>query len=169
MFFLDKVSFTFTFFKGLKFPSGVELKETITWRYNPENQTFSVVAEGDNTDSAGFTVYYNGQKITKENNLVTIYDKKSFNLDYLSVYAESIDAVVEVKPQFEVLSEGYNYVLITVTSNNRVDFEHIQVVFDLQQTKEEKSAGCSAMTPLLSSLTLLPACALIMKKRGKRA
>ena len=160
--------FTFTFYEGLKFPSGVQLKETVTWKYDPAKKTFNVLEEENATDETAFSVYYNGQKITKENNLVTIYDKKAFNLEYLSVYAESVGATVEVAPQFESLSNGYNYLVITVTAKNKVDFEHLQVVFDLQQVEEETKSGCSSTVSLCSGLTLLPACVWILTKRSKR-
>ena len=162
-------AFTFTFYEGLKFPSGVELKETITWRYDPEKKIFNIVETDEAEDEAGFTVYYNGQKITKENNLVTIYDKKTFNLEYLSVYTDSVGATTEIQPQFETLSDGYNYVLIKVKAKNRRDFEHLQVVFDLQQLEEETSEGCSSTASFASGLAILPACVLMLKKRGKRA
>ena len=161
--------FTFTFYEGLKFPSGVELKETVTWKYDPAKKLFSVTTDENTADEAGFSVYYNGQKITKENNLVTIYDKKAFNLDYLFVYTESAGATVEVAPQFDGLSDGYNYLTVTVTAENKVDFEHLQVVFDLQQAEEEKKSGCSSTVSLCSGLAILPACAWILTKRGKRA
>ena len=162
-------AFTFTFYEGLKFPSGVELKETVTWKYDPETKTFDMVAEEGESDEAGFSVYYNGQKITKENNCVTIYDKKAFNLGYLSVYAESVGTTIEIEPQFEDLSSGYNYVLITVKAQNKVDFEHLQVVFDLQQVEEQSSSGCSSTTPFIGCFTALSACGLVLMKRGKRA
>ena len=109
------------------------------------------------------------KKITKENNCVTIYDKKAFNLDYLSVYAESVGTTIEIEPQFEDLSSGYNYVLITVKAQNKVDFEHLQVVFDLQQVEEQSSSGCSSTTPFIGCFTALSACGLVLMKRGKRA
>ena len=162
--------FTFTFYEGLKFPSGVELKETITWKYNPETQTFSKVATDDAPDKASFTVYYNGQKITKDNNLVTIYDKNAFSLDYLSVYTESVGATVTIEPKFETLASGYNYLLVTVEAENRVAFEHLQVVFDLQQTEAPTTgSGCASTVSLMSCWVLLPACAFIVTKRSKRA
>ena len=160
--------FTFTFFKGLKFPSGVELKETVTWEYDPAKKTFSMVSEEEKSDATAFSVYYNGQELTKENNLVTIYDKKAFSLEYFFVYAESASATVEIQPQFETLSDGYNYVLVTVTSKNRVDFEHLQVVFDLQQVEEKTGSGCSSTVSLFGSFALLPVCLFVLIKRSKR-
>ena len=50
-------AFTFTFYEGLKFPSGVELKETVTWRYNPETQTFALLEESAAPNETGFTVW----------------------------------------------------------------------------------------------------------------
>lgn len=161
--------FTFTFYEGLKFPSGVELKETVTWRYDPETKTFSMVEEEDvSEDEAAFSVYYNGQKITKENNLVTIYDKRAFDLKYLSVYAESMEATIEIEPQFDTLSAGYNYVLITAKAKNKVDFEHIQVVFDLQQVEEENASGCASSTSFVGSLIALSVCGVLLRKRSKK-
>ena len=161
-------AFTFTFYEGLKFPSGVELKETITWRYDPETQTFNTVADDTAANDAGFSVYYNGQQITKDNNLVTVYDKSAFTLNYLSVYTESVGATVTIEPQFENLTDGYNYLLITVTAKNRVDFEHLQVVFDLQQV-EEKSSGCASSTAFVSVFAMLPLCGVALVKRSKQA
>ena len=161
--------FTFTFYAGLKFPSGVELKETVTWQYNPDTQTFSkleVEAEPNETD---FTVYYNGQEITKENNLVTIYDKDAFNLDFLSVETKSVRATVEIDTKFDGLTDGYNYVLVVVQAENRVDFEHLQIVFDLQQTATPASEGCSSITPCVGVIAILSACGLAFVKRSERA
>ena len=162
-------AFTFTFYEGLKFPSGVELKETVTWQYNPETQTFGIVDEKSEPNETGFTVYYNGQELTKENNLVTIYDKDAFSLDYLTVETKSIAATVEVKAQFEDLVDGYNYLLITVQAENRVDFERLQIVFDLQQVEEADAKGCSSVTPCMSVLTILSAYGFVLVKRSKRA
>lgn len=159
--------FTFTFYEGLRFPSGVELKETVTWVYNPSSRTFSQ-AKATASDEASFTVFYNGQKITKENNLVTIYDKDAFNLDYLTVETESLAAVVEIEPQFTKLQDGYNYLLVTCKAENSVDFEHLQIVFDLQQTAAETN-GCGSVTPsALGAVLLLAGCAIVAKK-GKQA
>lgn len=162
-------AFTFTFYEGLKFPSGVELKKTITWRYDPAKKTFYVVNEESADDEAGFSVYYNGQKITKENNLVTIYDKTAFHLEYLSVYTESVEATIEIESQFEDLSSGYNYVLITVKAQNRVDFEHLQVVFDLQQVEEKTSSGCSSTASAVGCAAALATCGVVLIRRSKRA
>lgn len=161
-------AFTFTFYEGLKFPNGVELKETITWKYDPETKTFDVVADEGKADEAGFSVYYNGQQITKENNLITIYDKKAFSLEYLSVYTDSVGATIEIEPQFEELSSGYNYVLITVKAQNQVEFEHLQVVFDLQQAKEETS-NCASTTSFSGCFVVFSMCGLMLIKRSKRA
>ena len=160
-------AFTFTFYEGLKFPSGIELKETVTWQYDPETQTFDKIVDDTAPNEAGFSVYYNGQEITKDNNLVTVYDKAAFNLNYLSVYTESVGATVTIEPQFEDLADGYNYLLITVRAKNRVDFEHLQVVFDLQQV-EEQSSGCASSTAYLSAVAMLPLCSLAFVKRSKR-
>ena len=159
-------AFTFTFYEGLKFPSGVELKETVTWVYNPHTQTFSIVEESEK-DEAGFSVYYNGQKITKENNLVTIYDKAAFSFDNLSIYTESIHASVKIEAKFDELVAGYNYVLVTVTAENKVDFEHLQIVFDLQQTVVEEASGCSSSASVMSGTIALLACGIFLKKRSK--
>ena len=161
-------AFTFTFYKGLKFPSGVELKETVTWRYNPETQTFSRVDEKSEPNETGFTVYYNGQEITKENNLVTIYDKAAFNLEYLSVETKSNDAIVTIEPQFESLQDGYNYLLITVQAENEVDFDHIQVVFDLQQGSETEDKGCSSSASCVGVVAIVTACGLATLKRREQ-
>ena len=161
--------FTFTFYEGLKFPSGVEVKETVTWQYNPDTQTFSrleVEAEPNETE---FTVYYNGQEITKENNLVTIYDKAAFNLDFLTVETASVRATVEIDPKFEDLADGYNYLLIVVQAENRIDFEHLQIVFDLQQTECLEEKGCSSVTPCVGVFAILSACGLAFVKRSERA
>ena len=162
-------AFTFTFYEGLKFPSGVELKETVTWQYNPETQTFALIDEKPSPSETGFTVYYNGQEITKENNLVNIYDKAAFNLEYLSVETKSIAATVSIEPQFETLTEGYNYLLITVQAENKVNFAHLQVVFHLQQTEAPDTSGCSSVTPCASVFAILSACGLAVVKRSKRA
>ena len=162
-------AFTFTFYEGLKFPSGVELKETVTWRYNPETQTFALLEESTAPNETGFTVYYNGQEITKENNLVNIYDKAAFNLDYLSIETESIAATVSLDQQFEELVEGYNYLLITVQAENKVDTAHLQVVFHLQQTEAPATSGCFSVTPCVSVFAILSACGLVVVKRSKRA
>ena len=160
--------FTFTFYKGLKFPSGVELKETVTWRYNPQLQTFSQVEESEAND-AGMSVYYNGQKLTKENNLVTIYDKESFSFDNLLVQTDSVFATVEIQPQFETLEEGYNYLLITCKAENNVDFEKLQVVFDLQQAEGPKSSGCGSVVSSVSCLMTVLSCGVFVMKRSKQA
>ena len=160
--------FTFTFYEGLKFPSGVELKETVTWAYNPQTRTFSQV-ETSESNETGFSVYYNGQKLTKENNLVTIYDKDTFDMDNLLVLADSVSATVEIEPKFETLSDGLNYLLITCRAENSIDFDHMQVVFDLQQTEEEKSLGCGSVVSSVSGLTLVLACGMYVCKRGKQA
>ena len=163
-------AFTFTFYEGLKFPSGVEIKETVTWRYNPDTQTFAKVEEEASPDETGFTVYYNGQKITKENNLITIYDKDAFNLDFLSIETESVRATVTMDRRFEELADGYNYLLITVQAENRVDVERLQVVFDLQQSKGSADGnGCSSMASCASVFAVLTACGLVLVKRSKRA
>ena len=161
-------AFTFTFYEGLKFPSGVELKETVTWKYDPAAKTFAMVAAEGAADEAGFSVYYNGQKITKEDNLVTIYDRKAFSLDYLTVYAENYEANVTIEPQFESLSDGYNYLLITVKAKNKVDFEHLQIVFDLQQVELPAEEGCSSTVSLWGGLALIPALALVCAKRSEK-
>ena len=160
--------FTFTFYEGLKFPSGVELKETITWLYDPVTKTFNQVLESE-PDEAGFEVYYNGQKITKDNNLVTIFDKDAFSLDNLTVCANSASASVVIEPQFETLEKGYNYLLITVKAENKVDFEHLQIVFDLQQTELPVASGCSSAVSSVGCFAILGACGLVLTKRGKRA
>ena len=159
-------AFTFTFYEGLKFPSGVELKETVTWVYNPQTRTFSQV-EASEPNETGFSVYYNGQKLTKENNLVTIYDKDAFSLDNLLVLTDSVSATLVVEQKFQTLEDGYNYVLITCKAENDIDFEYMQIVFDLQQT-EEKS-GCAAVMSPISGCIMLLACGVCVLKRGKRA
>ena len=114
-------------------------------------------------------VYYNGQKITKDNNLVTIFDKDAFSLDNLTVCANSADASVVIEPQFETLEKGYNYLLITVKAENKVDFEHLQIVFDLQQTELPVASGCSSAVSSVGCFAILGACGLVLTKRGKRA
>ena len=47
--------FTFTFYEGLKFPSGVELKETVTWKYDPAKKLFSVIAPMYQDQNGGYT------------------------------------------------------------------------------------------------------------------
>ena len=158
--------FTFTLYEGLKFPSGVELKETVTWVYNPQTRTFSQV-EASEPNETGFSVYYNGQKLTKENNLVTIYDKDAFSLDNLLVLTDSVSATLVIEQKFQTLEDGYNYVLITCKAENDIDFEYMQIVFDLQQT-EEKS-GCAAVMSPISGCIMLLACGVCVLKRGKRA
>ena len=145
--------FTFTFYEGLKFPSGVELKETVTWVYNPTTRSFSQVETDGDSSAAGFALYYNGQEITKENNLVTIYDKAAFSLDNLFVIPDGAYSMVEIEPQFETLTDGYNYVLVTCKAENGVDFEYVQVVFDLQQMEADE--GCSSAVASVGGLALL--------------
>ncbi len=161
--------FTFTFYEGLKFPSGVELKETVSWVYDPASKTFSKITESEPNET-GFTAYYNGQKITKDNNLVTIFDKDTFSFDNLTIQANSVDATVVIEPQFETLEAGYNYVLVTVKAENEVDFEHLQIVFDLQQTEPVVAAtGCASALSSIGSFAILAACGLVLTKRSKRA
>ncbi len=159
--------FTFTFYEGLKFPSGVELKETVTWVYNPETRTFTKV-ENTDENGVGFSVYYNGQKLTKENNLVTIYDKATFDLDNLSIVPDSVSSTIEVEQKFEELTAGYNYLLITCKAANGIDFEHMQVVFDLHQTVAGKEKGCSSALSSVCGTVLLLACGVAVLKRGKQ-
>ena len=126
-------TFTFTLYEGLKFPSGVELKETVTWVYNYQTRTFSQIPNESEENDADFNVYYNGQKITPENNLVTIYDRKAFSLDNFYVEKSSVSANVQIEPLFNSLVDGYNYVIITCTAEDKMTMKRIQVVFDLQQ------------------------------------
>ena len=159
--------FTLTFHEGLKFPSGVEVKETVTWVYDPMARTFQQSKEAA-PDETGFTVFYNGQKISKENNLVMIYDRDAFNLDFLTVQTESMLSSVEIEPQFTTLQDGYNYVLITCKAENAIDFEHIQIVFHLVQT-EEVTSGCGGViSSACGAIVLLAGCAIFIK-RGKQA
>lgn len=162
-------AFTFTFYEGLKFPSGVELKETVTWRYDPDTQTFSKMSLGAAANETGFSVYYNGQELTKENNVVTIYDRAAFSLDYLTVQAKSINATVNVEKKFEELTDGYNYLLITVQAENKVDFDYLQVVFDLQQVEEPDEKGCSSVASCAGVIAMLTACGFVVTKRSKKA
>ena len=115
-----------------------------------------------------YELFLNGQKITKGDNLVTIYDRKAFSLDYFTVYAENYEANVTIEPQFESLSDGYNYLLITVKAKNKVDFEHLQIVFDLQQVELPAEEGCSSTVSLWGGLALLPALALVYAKRSEK-
>ena len=160
--------FTFTFYEGLRLPSGVELKETVTWIYNPQTKTFSEIQE-TSADESSFSVYYNGQKITKENNLVTIYDKNAFSMNNLYVTSESVSATLTIEPQFETLSEGLNYVLITCQAENKVDFEYLQVVFDLQPMQETKKSGCGSSIAAIGCLPILLAAGVCVARRSKEA
>ena len=72
---------------------------------------------------------------TKENNLVTLYDKQAFSLDNLSIHTNDINATYEVKQDFDSLEDGFNYVLVTCRSENRLQTQRLQIVFDLQQHK----------------------------------
>lgn len=167
--------FTFTFYEGLKFPSGVEIKETVTWKYNPATQAFSQVPNETNPSDANFSVYYNGQKVTKENNLVTIYDKQAFSIDNFYVFTSDVFATVEIQPQFETLADGYNYVIIVCKSANNVYIQRMQVVFDLQQYAEPTQmnkwvkitlwVGIPIVT--LSAITV-PTVMILAKKRRKK-
>ena len=160
--------FTFTFYEGLKFPSGVELKETVTWIYDAQLNTFHVLNECAPNDT-GMSVYYNGQKLTKDNNLVTIYDKEAFSFDNLLVLADSAYATVEIEPQFETLSDGHNYLLITCTAENNLDFEQLQVVFDLQQAEEATVSGCGSIVSSVGCLMTVLSCGIFVMKRSKQA
>ena len=124
--------FVITLHKGLKFPSGVEVKEDVTWEYDPVLEQFSEVpAATDDKDSA-FAAYYNGQEVTPEDNTVLIYDKEAFSLNNLKVYPKSVSATYTVEPMFDDLAEGQNYLMVTCVAGNRYDSSRMQMVFDLQ-------------------------------------
>ena len=161
-------SFTFTFYEGLKFPSGVEVKQTVSWVYNPETRTFSQIPNENDPKNCEFSVFYNGQQITKDDNLVVIYDEDAFSFDNLSVKSSSPTATIEIEPQFETLNSGYNYVLITCRAENNVDFKHLQVVFDLQQVEEEIDGGCNGAITSGGFGGLIFALGAFLIKRSKR-
>ena len=160
--------FVFTFYAGLKFPSGVELKETVTWKYNPETLSFSQIPNETDLKDPTFKAFYNGHELTNENNIITIYDKQAFNLDYLTVIPNSLAATVEIKPQFDELKDGDNYLLIVCRAGNKVDFVRLQIVFDLQQVEVD---GCSGAIGADAGflITIALSIGAILIKRSKRA
>ena len=105
--------------------------------------------------------------MTNENNIVTIYDKQAFNLDYLTVITNSLAATVEIKPQFDELKDGDNYLLIVCRAGNKVDFVRLQIVFDLQQIEVD---GCSGAIGADAGflITIALSIGALLSKRSKR-
>ena len=129
-----------------------------------------------NPNDAGFSVFYNGQKITKENNLVTIYDKDAFSLNNLSVFTSDVYATVEIVPQFETVVDGYNYVMIVCRSANGIHTQRMQVVFDLHQYVEPapkkdwlKIALWAGIPTVVVAIGAVTTIILVKKRRKKRA
>lgn len=158
--------YVFEFKAGLKFPSGVMLTSDSEWRFMPVERSFQKVDKSVGADDVGFTVNYNGKNLTKTDNTFKIADKSMFNLDYLYVRPNNLNANIEIEP---ILKESENryYVLITCTSENglkKSDF--FQAVIDYGGD-DTSGGGCSSG---INSGVLLPlalAATVCLRRRKK--
>lgn len=151
-------AFEITLYKGLRFPSGVELKETVSWKYDYKTRKFKKINLESDSSDASFSAYYNGNKLTKGNNLVTVY-QKDYKEALLSIFPESQSATYTVEPQFEKMHEGYNYLIVTCVAGDKVTRNSLQIVLNLvSQKKTDDSIPTIRLIKLIAFAVLLVLC-----------
>ncbi|MBO4252140.1 MAG: hypothetical protein J5911_05740 [Clostridia bacterium] len=158
--------YVFEFKAGLKFPSGVMLKSDSEWKFMLGERTFQKVDKSVSADDVGFTVNYNGKNLTKTDNAFKIADKSSFNLDYLYVKPDNLNATIEIESILKESEHRY-YVLITCTSENglkKSDF--FQAVIDYGGDDGEKG-GCSSGITSGAALPLALAAIICLRRKKK--
>lgn len=156
--------YNFSFKSGLKFPSGVMLKKDSDWKFIKSDGVFEKIDDSINASNADFIINYDGKTITDTDNLITVTDKEDFSLSKLYVKPVNPNATVTVKPEFDELAKGTNYVLITCTSQNKTKNNVRQLV--VKYVDEEKS-GCSSSvsTGSCALLALIPVLAIRRKRK----
>ncbi len=158
--------FVITLHKGLKFPTGVEIKEDVTWEYDPVLKQFSQLPNTADANESGFSVFYNGQEVTATDNTVALYGKEAFSLNNLKVYPKSSSSEYSVEPMFEEISEGQNYLLVTCTAANKYDSSQLQIVFDLKpQVTSYTIWGKVLSWGKIAAVVVLAACSVLLATR----
>ena len=138
-------SYTFSFKAGLKLPSGVVLKSDSEWKFVLSDRTFQKADKSVDASDVGFTVNYNGRILTKTDNLVTVSDKKDFDIGKLYVKPNNLNATISVEKTFDELVEGYNYLLISCISENGAKIsDDFQVVIKYLGENTSGKKGCSS-------------------------
>lgn len=157
--------YTFYFKKGLKFPSGVILKEDSNWKYIKSDGVFEKIDDSVDASDTSFVVNYDGKTITDQDNVVKITDKNSFSMDKIYVKTTNLDATVTIEKDFEELRQGYNYILVTCTSQNKTKNEVRQIVIEYEG---EEDGGCSSSVSAGSCACLLLLTPAFMVRRKKK-
>ena len=160
--------FTFTIKQGFRTSMLGEIKQDVTFKYNPAAGMFIEEAAGgtlsSNTNVSA--VYYNGFKVEKGGTLnvkaLTSLDKRLF-----TVVLEDPTSTFEVIGA-DSLQEGANTVTLKITSTDGTTAEY---TFTVNVTAESEEGGCgSAMYggTALAGVAIALACAAIMKKSVRR-